>query len=129
MRAIDTNVVVRFLTNDHRRQASAARAVIERGDIFIATSVLLEAEWVLRSAYGFQALEIAESFGGLAGLPTISVEEPSRLAQGLAWMRQGVDFADALHMAKAEGCSAFLSFDRRLAKLAAGMGLMPVEEP
>jgi len=49
VRAIDTNVVVRFLTNDDRRQAKAARAAIEAGDIYIALTALLEAEWALRS--------------------------------------------------------------------------------
>ena len=40
-----------------------------------------------------------------------------------------MDFADALHLAKAEGCTAFLSFDRNLAKPAKAHGLAPVEEP
>jgi predicted nucleic-acid-binding protein len=129
VRAIDTNVVVRFLTNDDRRQARAARAAIEAGDIYIALTVLLEAEWVLRSAYGFKPLRIAESFRGLAGLPTITVEEPLKLARALGWTRRGMDFADALHLTKAEGCTAFLSFDRNLAKVARADGLVPVEEP
>jgi predicted nucleic-acid-binding protein len=129
VRAIDTNVVVRFLTNDDKRQASAARAVIAGGDIFIAATVLLEAEWVLRSAYGFEPARVAEAFRGLAGLPTIMVEDPARLAQALDWMRQGMDFADALHLSKAEGCTAFLSFDRTLAKVAQASGATPVEEP
>jgi predicted nucleic-acid-binding protein len=129
VRAIDTNVVVRFLTNDDKRQAKAARAIMEEGDIFIAATVLLEAEWVLRSAYGFEAGRIAEGFWGLAGLPAIMVEEPGRLAKALDWMRQGMDFADALHLAKTEGCTAFLSFDRKLATLAQACGAVPVEAP
>lgn len=129
MRAIDTNVVVRFLTNDDKRQAKAARAAIEAGDIFIAATVLLEAEWVLRSAYGFEPIRIAESFRALAGLPAIAVEEPVKLARALDWMGRGMDFADALHLAKAEGCTTFLSFDRNLAKLAKTNAAPPVEEP
>ncbi len=129
MRAIDTNVVVRFLTNDDKRQAQAARAAIGAGDIFVAATVFLESEWVLRSAYGFELNRIADSFQALAGLPTITVEEPGRLAQALAWMREGMDFADALHLAKAEGCTVFLSFDQKLAQLAATTGSTPVAEP
>ena len=129
MRAIDTNVVVRFLTNDDKRQASAARVAIEAGEIFIAATVLLEAERVLRSAYGFEPVRIAESFRDLAGLPGITVEEPAKLARALDWMRRGTDFADALHLAKADECTAFLSFDRDLAKLAKMSGSTPVEEP
>src|ERR1700761_3419961 len=81
VRAIDTNVVVRFLTADDRRQARAARAAIAAGDIFIPTTVLLESEWVLRSGYGFTPDQIAEGLGALAGLPGISVEEPAALAR------------------------------------------------
>ena len=84
---------------------------------------------MLRSAYCLEPVRIAESFQDLAGLPTITVEEPVKLARALDWTRQGMDFADALHLAKAEGCTAFLSFDRNLAKLARAHGVMPVEEP
>ncbi|MFX8316487.1 PIN domain-containing protein, partial [Acinetobacter baumannii] len=55
MRAIDTNVIVRFLTADDATQAAVARRAIEAGDIFIPTTVLLETEWVLRSGYGFSS--------------------------------------------------------------------------
>ncbi len=129
MRAIDTNVVVRFLTNDDERLAKSARAALESGDIFIAGTVLLEAEWVLGSAYGFEPIRIAESFRDLAVLPAITIEEPTKLSQALDWMRRGMDFTDALHLANSKECATFLTFDRRLAKLAKTSGSIPVEEP
>ena len=118
MRAVDTNVLVRFLVADDARQAKRARAAIEAGDIFIATTVLLETEWVLRSAYDFDAEAVATALRGLAGLPGVRVEEPARLAQSLDWLMQGMDFADALHLSRTEECDIFLSFDRELAKRA-----------
>lgn len=127
MRAIDTNIVVRFLTADDKKQAKAARAAIEAGDIFIPTTVLLESERVLRSGYGFPPDQIASSLRGLAGLPRISVEKPVALAQALDWMGEGMDFADALHLVKSDGCGAFLTFDRKLAKAAKGRSSVPVE--
>lgn len=129
MRAIDTNVIVRFLTADDKRQAKAARAAIEAGDIFVATTVLLESEWVLRRAYDFEPATIAEGFRGLAGLPGIEVEEPALLALALDWMCAGMDFADALHLAKCRDCELFLSFDRKLAKAARGRAPLPVQAP
>ena len=129
MRAIDTNVVVRFMTADDKKQARVARAAIEAGDIFIATTVLLESEWVLRSAYGFEPARIADGLRGLAGLPGITVEEPIVLARALDWMSEGLDFADALHLAKAVDCNVFLSFDRKLAKAANGRAPIQVEAP
>ena len=129
MRAIDTNVLIRFLTNDDADQAVAARRAIEQGDIFIGTTVLLESEWVLRSAYGFGPAEIAGGLRGLAGLPGVTIEAPGSLARALGWMEAGMDFADALHLAGADGCTAFLSFDGKLAKAAAGCETIAVERP
>ena len=53
MLAIDTNVIVRYLTADHPEQASRARALVDGAAVFVPVTVILESEWVLRSAYGF----------------------------------------------------------------------------
>lgn len=127
MRAIDTTVVVRFLTADDAREFKAARAVIEAGEIFIPVIVCLETEWVLRSAYGFTPQEIAGGLRALAGLPGVFVEEPAILAATLDRMAGGMDFADALHLAKSAGCAAFLTFDRKLAKAAKNRSAVLVE--
>jgi len=127
VRAIDTNVVVRFLVADDKQQATKAKTAIEAGDIFISSTVLLETEWVLRSGYGLPPKRIAGALRNLAGLPGITVEWPGALAIALDWMDEGMDFADAMHLAKAEGCDAFLSFDRKLGKIASGRSSVPVE--
>lgn len=129
MRAIDTNILVRFLTADDAKQAEAARAVIEGGDVFITTTVVLETEWVLRAGYGLPSEAIAAGLRGLGGLAGIAFEEPSEVAQALDWLGQGMDFADALHLVKASHCSAFVTFDRKLAKRAKGLAPIPVEVP
>ncbi len=54
MLAIDTNVVVRLLAKDHPEQSAKARALLERETVFVALTVILEAERVLRSVYGFE---------------------------------------------------------------------------
>lgn len=126
MRAIDTNVVVRFLTGDDPAQAKAARKAIEAGEILVPITVWLESEWVLRSGYSFTPQQIAAGFLGLAGLPTVATDEPQVLAAAIDWLREGMDFADALHLAKAQGCEAFLSFDRKLAKAARGRSAVRV---
>lgn len=129
MRAIDTNIVVRLLTADDVEQAKVAKRVVEAGDIFLGVTVLLEAEWVLRAGYGFGPEQIAGALRGLAGLPGVSVEEPAQLATALDWVQQGMDFADALHLARAEQCSAFVTFDQKFAKRAKSLGTMPVIVP
>jgi predicted nucleic acid-binding protein len=49
MLAIDTDVIVRYLTGDHPEQSPKARAVIDSEDVFVCTTVLLETEGVLCS--------------------------------------------------------------------------------
>ena len=118
MRAIDTNVLVRFLTKDDPKQYAKARALIEGGDIFIATTVLLEAEWVLRSGYEYARSDIISalrSFGGLAG---VTLENSRATAQALEWAEAGMDFADALHLASSSRHGSFHTFDARLIKAA-----------
>src|SRR5712671_3168490 len=110
MLAVDTNVIVRFLTADDPPQAARARALIDGEDVFISTTVLLETEWVLRRVYGYARAEVVRELRRFAGLQRVNLEEPGLAATALDWGERGLDFADALHLAKATGCDAFASF-------------------
>ena len=116
MIAVDTNVVVRFLTNDDHAQAARARALLRDNPIFLAKTVLLESEWVLRSGYGFAPEAIAAAFRGLLGLPGVAVEDPPAIRQAMDWYGRGFDFADALHLASSAGATGFATFDKALAR-------------
>ena len=127
MRAVDTNILVRFLTADDPKQARAARRAIEAGDIFIGTTVILETEWVLRAGYGFTPTEIVKGLRGLGGLDGISIEEPAEISQALDAIISGMDFADALHLARSSHCSAFVTFDKKLATRSKGKTAITIE--
>ena len=127
MRALDTNIIVRYLTGDEPGQAARAKAVIDAGDVFVGTTVLLESEWVLRSAYGFSAKDVAAALRAFAGLPGVSVDSPAQLAEALDRAENGMDFADALHLGAAARCDALLTFDRRLIDLAKDASLSVME--
>ena len=118
MLAIDTNIVVRYLTADHPEQSPKAKALIGGEDVFVCTTVLLETEWVLRNVYGFTPAEIAKSLAAFAGLPHVTLEDAALAAKALDWTLKGMDFADALHLARARECDGFLSFDQRLVRAA-----------
>ena len=75
MLAIDTNLVVRYLTADHPEQSPKAKALIDGEDVFVCTTVLLESEWVLRSVYGFASFEVAKKLAAFAGLPSVTLED------------------------------------------------------
>ena len=118
MRAVDTNIVVRYLTGDHPEQAARARAAIDEGPVFASTTVMLESEWVLRSVYGFAGNEVAAALRSFSGLPNVSVESPVLLAEALDRAEKGMDFADALHLGAAARCEVMLTFDRQFIEMA-----------
>jgi predicted nucleic acid-binding protein len=118
MLAIDTNIIVRYVTADHPEQSPKAKALIDSEDVFVCTTVLLECEWVLRSVYGFSPVEAGKALSAFAGLPNVTVEDAAVASKALDWATRGMDFADALHLAKAEGCDAFVSRDQQLARAA-----------
>jgi len=57
MLAVDTNVIVRYLTRDDAAQFAKADALVKNNDVYVCTTVLLETEWVLRRGYGFSRAE------------------------------------------------------------------------
>lgn len=129
MLAVDTNVVVRYLTRDEPAQAARARALIDGTAVFISSTVLLESEWVLRDVYRYSAAKVGEALRAFCQLRTIVVEDSRSAMQALNWMEQGLDFADALHLAKALDCEAFISFDRALARAANRLAGVTVRAP
>lgn len=118
MRAIDTNIIVRYLTGDDSGQSARAKTVVEAGNIFVGTAVLLETEWVLRSVYGLLPREVAAALRSFSGLPGVSVENPALLAWALDRAERGMDFADSLHLGTAAHCELMFTFDRRFIKAA-----------
>ncbi|MBJ6724702.1 PIN domain-containing protein [Geomesophilobacter sediminis] len=71
MVAIDTNVAVRLLVNDDPAQTSRAVELFQANDIFIAKSVVLEAEWVLRGVYRLAPKQVNESLRKLLSLQQV----------------------------------------------------------
>lgn len=129
MTAVDTNIIVRLLTGDDAAQFQKARQVFASHDIFIPDTVILETEWVLRFAYKFKPAAINTAFTKLLGLANVRVARPETIATAVDWHRQGLDFADALHLAACHEQSRFLTFDARLVRKAKGFFSCRVENP
>lgn len=125
MVSVDTNILVRFLTADHPDQFRRAEALLSHEDIFIAKTVVLETEWVLRSTYGYTPPEIEAGLRGLIALPRVTVEDADAVLQALDWFQAGLDFADALHLASAGQSSRFATFDRDLIRRAKSLADAP----
>ena len=129
MISVDTNVIVRLLTGDDQPQFKRAKALFEKESIFITTNVILETEWVLRYAYQFEPLKIADAFQSLFGLSNVQLEEPLIIAEAMEWHKKNLDFADALHLAKSQMSKSFATFDKRLIKKALKLTSITVSEP
>ena len=129
MIAVDTNVVIRLLTQDDEQQYDRSLKLFQEQDIFIPDTVILETEWVLRFAYQFKPAEICKALRNLFGLPNVQVANSGLMAQVLQWHENGLDFADALHLAQSQGCSAIYTFDDKFVKRAINLTECQVLQP
>lgn len=118
MVAVDTNILVRLLTNDDPGQARKAADLLNREEVWIARTVLLETAWVLRYFYNLAPAAIHRALARLLGLPNVRVEDPHGVGQALQWFAGGLDFADALHLSASTRLEAFVTFDRKLIRKA-----------
>ena len=118
MVAVDTNVVVRLLTEDDPGQAKRASSLFERETILVPMTVLLEAEWVLRRLYGLDVIRIIDALAALIALPNVRCEHLGTVTTALDWARAGLDFADALHLAGGRAAERFVTFDAKVVKRA-----------
>jgi predicted nucleic-acid-binding protein len=116
MIAIDTNILVRFLTNDDASQAIRAAKLIEEHPVLIPKTVFLETEWVLRYAYKLNRAIISAAFEKTLGLDEIRVEDIDVVTKAIFWYKSGLDFADALHLSSSHQAKKFASFDRNFVK-------------
>ena len=117
MIGLDTNVLARYYVDDAAdkeatRQRMAAKRLVESGRaLMVATTVLLEFEWVLRGYYEFSRKQIASVFEHLLALPHMSVQNETAVRAALLSYTEGFDFADALHHASYAGCESVATFD------------------
>lgn len=134
MIGLDTNVLVRYLAQDDAKQAAIATRLIER-DLgttqpgFISLVVLVELCWVLKRLYAATEGELVGTVQDLLGAAQFLVESREVVqaaTQRLISLKSGrVGLADMLitEIAKAQGCSHTVSFDKDAVR-SAGMRLL-----
>lgn len=129
MIAVDTNIVVRLFVQDDERQFQKSLKLFQEQDIFIPDTVLLETEWVLRFAYRFNSDQICKAFRILLGLANVRLTNASLIGQVLQWHQDGLDFADALHLAQSQNCPAIYTFDMKFVNRAQGLTQCQIRQP
>ncbi|NEV64772.1 type II toxin-antitoxin system VapC family toxin [Thiorhodococcus minor] len=132
MIALDTNILARFYVDDPNDPEAAKQRPIAREimtaspSLFVPLTVVLELEWVLRAFYRCEPQQIVRVFEHLLGLGHVNTEASERITAALSLTEQGMDFADALHLAGSDHCEALCTFDdRRFARRARRLGCTP----
>ncbi len=126
MIGIDTNVLLRLLTEDDAAQAAAVQRRLAPLDavpeaVLINDIVLVETLWTLRRLYGFDRAGQAEVLGHLLSALTFRFEDREVLSHALkGFTESSADFSDCLIAAKNTrwGCESTATFDRSMATLA-----------
>jgi predicted nucleic-acid-binding protein len=130
MRAVDTNLLVRLLTDDDPAQAEIVAQVLASDTVFVPKTVVLEFEWVLRSVYGLSRAAIAAGIERLLETVNMELEDQATVARAVGWFKRGMDLADALHLASSGHAVEFVTFDVALRRRAASLGIeTPVVAP
>jgi predicted nucleic-acid-binding protein len=124
MRGLDTNVLVRYLTQDDPVQSRKVNTVIaeavDRGEqCSISAIVLCELVWVLREAYRLDKPTVAATLEKVLDTAQLVVEQADLARRALDDYRRGRgDFADYLigWRNRQAGCSDTVTFDRALGR-------------
>lgn len=126
MKALDTNVLVRFLVKDDEQQAQAVyrkfkQAEAKKDVFFIPVLVVLETVWVLESVYEVTRQEILDAIDQLLAMPILKFEVQSAVRSFVSSARESkTDLSDLLiaHCARTSGCECVITFDRRASNFA-----------
>lgn len=126
MIGLDTNALLRLLTEDDAAQAAAVRKRLVKLDavaesVLLNNVVLVETLWTLRRLYGFERASLLGLLEQLLSASTFCFEDRSTVSQATAlFASSAADFSDCLIAVQNTrlGCDATVTFDK-------GMGGLP----
>ena len=125
MIGLDTNILVRYLTQDDAIQSLKATEIIERGLTqskpgFVSVVAMVETVWVLDRAYGLAARDIAAAIERMLQIEVLVVEKEQEVFAAMVALKQGRgSFANALiaELGASAGCVHTLTFDNKVVRL------------
>jgi predicted nucleic-acid-binding protein len=126
MIGLDTNLLVRYLTQDDAAQSKQAARIIDAAieadeDLYLNHIVVCELTWVLSRAYGYAKDELLGVLEKILAAGQFAFEDKGSLWRALeAFRSSSADFADGLIGVKnsTAGCRTTVTLDRA----AAGLG-------
>lgn len=119
-KAIDANIILRFVTADHPQMSPRCRALFERVQreeeiVFLPEAALSDAVWTLRSFYKWPVERTAGFVGDLLALDGVQMARKMLVWEALSLFAEGrFDFSDALIVAemRESGLGELYSYDR-----------------
>jgi len=121
MIGLDTNVLIRYLTQDDPVQSAKATEIFERrltpkNPGFVSLVAMVETVWVLDRAYGLTTQELVAAVERLLQVAVLAIENEQEVFTAMIALKQGRgSFADALiaELGVRAGCTRTLTFDQR----------------
>ncbi|WP_375404554.1 type II toxin-antitoxin system VapC family toxin [uncultured Sphingomonas sp.] len=129
MNAVDTNILIRWITRDDPEQARRADALLAH-PTFVSLTVLLETAWVLSGRpFNFNRATRAGMLHGILETESITVASDEGVRWAIERFAAGADFADMIHMVAARGATRFVSFEKELAREAGDDAPLQIAQP
>lgn len=125
MIGLDTNILVRYITQDNFDQSAKATEIIEQrltaaNPGFVSVVTMAEIVWVLDRAYGLSDKEIAAAVERMLQVGVLLIENEQEVFAAMVALKRGQGaFADALiaELGAKAGCTHTLTFDRKALRL------------
>lgn len=125
MIGLDTNILVRYLTQDDPIQSLKATEIIERrlteeAPGFVSIVAMVETVWVLERAYSLATHEIAAAVERMLQADVLVVENEQEVFTAMIALKDGQgSFSDAVIAALGAraSCSCTLTFDQKALRL------------
>jgi predicted nucleic-acid-binding protein len=126
MIGLDTNILVRYLTQGDPVQSAKASDILERrltlrNPGYVSVIAMVETVWVLDRAYRLTPQEIAAAVERMLQVEVLVIENEQEVFSAMVAVKQGHgSFADALiaGLGARAGCTRTLTFDRKATRLA-----------
>ena len=120
MRFVDTNVFIRFLTDDVPEKADACEEIfkkaVEKEEIIFTTDlVIVEIVWVLESSYGLQKGDIQIKVEKILNTPNLNCPHKDLILRALVlYNEKNIDYIDAYNalILKETGIEELYSYDK-----------------
>jgi predicted nucleic-acid-binding protein len=124
MKAIDTNILIRFVMKDDEKQTQFVYKLFKQAEqnrqkLFVPLLVVLEVIWVLQSVYEIPDSEIVKTFSDLLAMPVLLFESENVLENFIeSSSNTKFDLSDLLiaHSAYFSDCESIFTFDKKASK-------------